>query len=130
MRKSRVLDSANSFAAEFARCCREHKSLSIVVAWCGNPNQTLSYKFIEDFSGSVKAIVGIAFNHTHPDAIEWFRDIGADIRVFKDDAGLFHPKVYLFRDRQRYSLFIGSSNLTYGGFYTNCETNCLIGKGG
>lgn len=126
MRKLRVLDSADSFAAEFARCCREYKTLSIAVAWCGNPNQTLPYKFLEDFSGTVRATVGIAFNHTHPDAIEWLGDIGADIRVFKDDAGLFHPKIYLFRDRQRYTFFIGSSNLTYGGFYTNCEANCLI----
>ena len=126
MRKVRVLESAASFAAEFARCCREYKALSMAVAWCGNPNQTLPYKFLEDISGTVTAIVGIAFNHTHPDAIEWLGDIGADLRVFKDDTELFHPKIYLFRNRQRYALFIGSSNLTYGGFYTNCETNCLI----
>ncbi|MDI6852941.1 MAG: phospholipase D family protein [Deltaproteobacteria bacterium] len=126
MRKSFVFDSANSFAAEFARCCREYKTLNIAVAWCGNPNQTLPYKLLEDFGGSVKAIVGIAFNHTHPDAIEWFINIDADIRIFRDDAELFHPKVYLFRDQHHYALFIGSSNLTYGGFYTNCETNCLI----
>ena len=126
MRRSYVLDSQDSFVAEFARCCREYKTLSIAVAWCGNPNRTLPYKFLENFSGNIKAIVGIAFNHTHPDAIEWFSDIGADIRVFKDDAGLFHPKIYLFRGQQRYALFIGSSNLTYGGFYANCETNCLI----
>ncbi|MFC1635198.1 phospholipase D-like domain-containing protein [Planctomycetota bacterium] len=46
--------------------------------------------------------------------------------IFKDDTDLFHPKIYLFRSKQRYALFIGSSNLTYGGFYTNCECNCLI----
>lgn len=126
MRNSCVIESGSSFSDEFARCCREYKTLSIAVAWCGNPNQTLPYKFLENFRGKVKAIVGIAFNHTHPDAIEWFADIGVDIRVFKDDADLFHPKVYLFRDQQRYALFIGSSNLTYGGFYTNCEANCLI----
>ncbi len=126
MPKSCVLDSANSLAKEFARCCREYKELTIAVAWCGNPKQTLPYKFLEGFSGTVKATVGIAFDHTHPDAIEWFLDIGVDIRIFKDDAGLFHPKVYLFRDQHRYALFIGSSNLTYGGFYTNWEINCFI----
>lgn len=125
MRKSYVLDS-EKFTAEFARCCQEYNALKIAVAWCGSPNQILPYKFLENFSGTLKAIVGIAFNHTHPDAIEWFLGIGADIRVFKDDAELFHPKIYLFRDQQRYALFIGSSNLTYGGFYANYETNCLI----
>jgi hypothetical protein len=125
MRKSYVIDSGK-FAAEFARCCKEYNDLKIAVAWCGNPNQILPYKLLDNFGGNVKAIVGIAFNHTHPDAIEWFLDIGADLRVFKDDAELFHPKIYLFRDKKRYALFVGSSNLTYGGFYANYETNCLI----
>jgi len=130
MRKSYILPSADSFIAEFARCCQEYENLSIAVAWCGNPNHTLPYKYLEDFNGVIKAVVGISFNHTHPDAIKWFCDIGADILIFKDDQELFHPKVYLFRKGQGYALFIGSSNLTYSGFYTNCETNCLIEGGG
>ena len=126
MRKSYVLDTGDLFAAAFARCCRDYRTLSIAVAWCGNPEKILPYDLLKKFRGAVKAIVGIAFNHTHPDAIEWFGDIGADIRIFRDDTNLFHPKVYLFRDRQHYALFIGSSNLTYGGFYENHEINCLI----
>ena len=125
MRKSCVIDSGK-FATEFARCCKEYNELKIAVAWCGNPNQILPYKLLDNFNGNVKAIVGIAFNHTHPNAIEWFLDIGADLRVSRDDAELFHPKIYLFRDQKRYALFVGSSNLTYGGFYANYETNCLI----
>lgn len=125
MRKSYVIDSGK-FADEFTRCCKEYNDLKIAVAWCGNPAQILPYKLLDNFSGKLKAIVGIAFNHTHPDAIEWFLDIGADFRVFKADAELFHPKIYLFRNKKRYALFVGSSNLTYGGFYANYETNCLI----
>lgn len=96
------------------------------MAWCGNPSHTLPYNLLSNFSGTVTAIVGVAFNHTHPDAIEWLSRIGADVRIFKDDAGLFHPKIYLFREHQRYALFVGSSNFTYGGFYANHEINCLI----
>jgi hypothetical protein len=82
---------------------------------------------LENFKGSVKVIVGVAFNHTHPDVFQWLTDdVGADLRVFRDDGDVFHPKIYLFRDKERYALFIGSSNLTYSGFYTNYETNCLI----
>lgn len=126
MRKSRVLNSVNSFATEFERCCQEYSTLSMAVAWCGNPNHTFPYEHLEKFKGIVRVIAGTAFNHTHPDAIKWFGNIGADIRIFRDDADLFHPKVYLFRNKQRYALFVGSSNLTYGGFYTNCEVNSLI----
>lgn len=126
MRKLRVLNTANSLANEFDRCCQQYKTLNIAVAWCGDPKKTLPYKHLENFNGSIKAIVGVAFHNTHPDAFKWFSDIGADIRVFKNDQKLFHPKVYLFKDEDRYALFIGSSNLTYNGFYENIETNCLI----
>lgn len=126
MRNSKVITTPVMLASEFERCCRDHKELHIAVAWCGNPSQTLPYQLIDSFDGQITATVGTAFNHTHPDAIEWFQDIGADLRIFKDNADLFHPKIYLFRSKQHYALFIGSSNFTYGGFYTNCECNCLI----
>jgi phosphatidylserine/phosphatidylglycerophosphate/cardiolipin synthase-like enzyme len=45
---------------------------------------------------------------------------------FRKEKGLFHPKLYLFTDGDRYALFAGSSNLTYGGFYENFEANVLI----
>jgi len=126
MQKSQVLVSYDSLAAEFARCCQEYSTLRMAVAWCGDPNQSLPYCYLENFNGKIEATVGIAFDHTHPDAIEWFEGIGADLRVFKDGAPLFHPKVYSFWNGKRYAIFIGSSNLTYGGFYANCEVNCLI----
>lgn len=126
MSKSRILVTEDSFAIEFARCCREYNTLKIAVAWCGNPNRVLPYKHLEDFSGEINAVVGISFTHTHPDAIQWFMNLGANIRIFRDNQDLFHPKIYLFGDQQRYALFIGSSNFTYGGFYSNIEANCFI----
>jgi len=126
MSKSRILVTEDSFAIEFARCCREYDLLRIAVAWCGNPNRVLPYKYLEDFGGKINAVVGISFTHTHPDAIQWFMNLGANIRIFRDDQDLFHPKIYLFGDQQRYALFVGSSNFTYGGFYSNTEANCLI----
>jgi hypothetical protein len=81
---------------------------------------------LESFQGTITATVGTSFNHTHPDAIEWLTRIGADLRVFHDGTELFHPKVYLFTSDEGYALFVGSSNLTYGGFYSNVEINSLI----
>lgn len=126
MSKSLILCSSDALNAEFERCCRVYGTLRLAVAWCGSPSQILPYNTLENFHGTIAATVGTSFSHTHPDAIQWFLDIGADIRLFKDDIGLFHPKIYLFRDVKRYALFIGSSNLTYGGFYTNQEANILV----
>lgn len=126
MKQFRILSTQDALAQEFTRCCREYPSVQIAVAWCGNPNQTLPYRLLENFKGAITATVGTSFDHTHPEAFEWFKRIGAHIRVFRDNADLFHPKVYLFEDGRRYALFAGSSNLTYGGFYTNIEVNVLV----
>jgi HKD family nuclease len=38
----------------------------------------------------------------------------------------FHPKVYLFRNKEAAHLVIGSGNFTEGGLYTNYEANVLF----
>lgn len=126
MHKSQIIVSSDSLAAEFDRCCQEYNALCVAVAWCGKPDGDRPYNSLQSFKGKIKATVGVAFNHTHPDAIEWFISMNANLRIFNDTAVLFHPKVYLFRKRNRYAVFIGSSNLTYGGFHANQEVNCLI----
>ncbi len=116
-----ILSSVSSFAKEFERCCREYESLHIATAWCGNPDHVLPYSHLEGFRGKISATVGISFNHTHPDAFEFLRDLKADVRVFRDGADLFHPKLYFFSSGKRVAIFIGSSKLTYSGFYNNVE---------
>jgi HKD family nuclease len=126
MRTATVLSARDRFSDEFARCCREYKSLEIAVAWCGDPEQTLPYKHFDDFKGKIVATVGCSFNQTHPDAIQWLLDKPCVTRIFHKEKGLFHPKLYLFSDGDRYAVFVGSSNLTYAGFYENVEANVLI----
>jgi hypothetical protein len=126
--QSRILIlTSSSYADEFARCCRDYSSLHMAVAWCSSPQQqSLPYKYIEKFGRALLATIGTSFNRTHPDAIEWFGQIKADIRVFQTNGALFHPKVYVFTRDDHYAVFAGSSNFTYGGFYTNVEVNTLI----
>jgi len=128
MLKTVVLSSPAGFTREFERCCREYGQLHIAAAWCGNPKQGygLPFNYLQGFKGKVAATIGTAFSQTHPDGIEFLQTLKADVRVFKDDGALFHPKVYLFSSAGRVALFIGSSNLTFSGFYANAEINVLM----
>lgn len=126
MRCLRVLSRPLSFAEEFGRCCGQYDRLDLAVAWCGNPKRKLPYEHLNNFYGTIVATIGTSFNHTHPDAIEWLNSMKVDLRVFRDSRELFHPKVYLFTTKERYALFVGSSNLTYDGFYSNVEVNSLV----
>lgn len=125
--KVELLSRAKSFAERFADCCRRYNRLEIAVAWCGDPAKILPYGHLEEFHGKIHATIGTAFNHTHPESILWFkRQKNANVRMFRDDSDLFHPKVYLFSKGRRFALFTGSSNLTYGGFNTNVEVNVFL----
>lgn len=125
--KLKILSRPKSLAKEFADCCRRYNRLELAVAWCGDPAKNLPYAYLEDFRGTIHATIGTAFNHTHPDSFVWLGRLeNAHVRVFRDDSDLFHPKVYMFSRGNRYALFTGSSNLTYGGFCRNIEVNVVL----
>lgn len=128
MLNTTLLSSLSNFTREFERCCREYEQLEIATAWCGNPKHGygLPFNHLQSFNGKITTTVGTSFSHTHPDGIEFLRTIKADLRIFKDDVALFHPKVYLFSSGDQLALFVGSSNLTFSGFYANTEINVLI----
>lgn len=126
MTKMRVLDN-ESFGAEFERCCNEYSSLDIATAWCGDPSRTLPYAYLAPEKNELKIslTMGVYFNQSHPESIRYFIDSGIDIKIFKNELALFHPKIYLFKNNNKAALFIGSSNFTYCGFYNNIELNLL-----
>ena len=126
MTTTTVLGTASQFMTEFQRCCRDYTSLDIAVAWCGSPKTILPHQLIRPLASNLRALVGVSFHHTHPDAIEWLIGVGADLRIVRHAGPVFHPKIYLFRKGRAYALFVGSSNFTYSGFTQNHETNCLI----
>jgi hypothetical protein len=121
-----ILSSVQSVASEFERCCREYRSLHFATAWCGDPKLVLPYEHLKTFKGQIAATVGRSFDHTHPNAIDYLLNLKVDLRIFRKEVALFHPKLYLFSSGERIALFIGSSNLTYSGFYSNIELNVLL----
>lgn len=127
MSKVKLLNNS-SFASEFERCCNQYATLKMACAWCGDPSHILPYSYLTSKEGglTVEIIMGVSFNKSHPSAIEYFTDNKFDVRIFKTEISLFHPKFYIFRKQNKFALFVGSSNFTYSGFFSNIELNSLI----
>ena len=126
MTKFKILDKS-SFGAEVERCCNQYSFLQMACAWCGDPALVLPYSYLTLSDNlTVEVIMGVSFNHSHPDAIHFFINKGINVRIFNPAINLFHPKFYLFKDKKQFALFVGSSNFTYSGFYINTEINVLI----
>lgn len=95
-------------------------SLDIAVAWA-SPSDALSRitAFARARAHSLRSIVGISGNATHPAAL---RDLGNHglLRVPRSNP-LFHPKLFLFYGQGGVIVWIGSANLSRCGFQQNTE---------
>ena len=116
----RVILDANDIRNVFSKCCQEYTRLDMAVAWMGDPSLIMPYGYLEKLR-TISATVGVTFQHTHPEGIRALKNIGADLRIFKDGGGVFHPKIYLFKKRDKMAFIVGSVNFTNSGFVDNEE---------
>jgi hypothetical protein len=71
----------------------------------------------------LRLTVGIDVGGTSRDVLEELRRWNCEVLIFHNPIprATFHPKIYLFESAAATTLFVGSNNLTDGGFYTNYE---------
>lgn len=77
--------------------------------------------------GSIKVILGVDQKGTSKEALEEVLLWGVDAKIYHaDSSNIFHPKVYLFENRDIFTLIVGSNNLTTRGLVQNIECSLLI----
>lgn len=86
--------------------------------------------------GAFEIIAGLDFKTTDPKAMLYFINLSKEnknVHIYcygdrdenKTDI-VFHPKIYLFKNRKETSAIIGSSNMTAGGLESNFEVNSVF----
>lgn len=85
---------------------------------------------------NIEFIVGLDFKTTDYKALNELEKIKRENETFKyycfGDKGdnynslIFHPKIYLFNSKNKYTSVVGSSNFTGGGLSTNFEVNTVF----
>lgn len=124
MSNIKLLSNSEALQTEFHRCSEEYTHLEMYVAWVGNPKNIIPYDYLDNLE-SVKVFVGIAFDQTSPEGIEYLLDNKCKV-IIVNAKEIYHPKLYFFSSKSKSSLLIGSSNFTYSGFSENVEGNVLI----
>ena len=111
----------------FMELLKNHTKVDIATAWatCGKHLRALADA--ERSGVKVRAIVGIAGNATHPDALDKLNRItNGHLRIVDKGGRLFHPKLYLFGRRDgtaTHQALIGSANFTKAGFAHHSKAN-------
>lgn len=122
----KLISDPVEFCNVFERLCKEYDELIMLVAWIGNPQNSVPYKYLKHLK-SVNAIVGVDFYQTHPDGLNYFLNNSKwKLKVSQQNSGIYHPKMYLFTKDSKATLIIGSSNFTFNGFTKNTEISALI----
>lgn len=85
--------------------------------------------------GKAEFLLGLDFRTTEPKVLRILNAMaknGLNIKLFCfsdpsiNDIPVYHPKIYLIRERDISIISIGSSNLTSGGLRDNVEVNAVI----
>ncbi len=109
---------------ELVENIKQASEIYIAVALCKNSSLDILKK--AKTTSSVKIITG-TYLPTPPDVLEALKKLYKDnARVYIREKGVFHPKVYLFKIKNKYVGYVSSANLTQGGLSENIELSCKI----
>lgn len=107
-----------------------YDSFTCLVAFASYGGVSALTKYIEDGKAKgmkIKVVLGVDQKATSKEALEEVLSWGVDARIYHTSSNnIFHPKVYLFENRDIFTLIVGSNNLTVPGLVQNIECSLLI----
>ncbi|QDM28417.1 NgoFVII family restriction endonuclease [Tardiphaga sp. vice304] len=115
-----MLFESDNLLPELSKVLLQAQRVEIAVAWVNNCSALEQLCEFAERAGKLKVIVGIWGNATHPAALRKLQR-AAELRIVTGTNSLFHPKLYLFHKATECEGWIGSANLTNGGFELNEE---------
>lgn len=122
--------NANEVNNELQRLAKQYDEIYMMTAWATDGSEAYKF-FVENQEKIQKAVIGLHFYQTSPNFIQSFMQ-NNHVKYIMQSSGIFHPKVYLFKNRSERNkkleveVIIGSSNFTQGGLDKNFEISVLL----
>ena len=107
-----------------------YENFTCLVAFASYGGVSALTKYIEEGKAKgmkIKVVLGVDQKATSKEALEEVLTWDVDARIYHTSSNnIFHPKVYLFENRDIFTLIVGSNNLTVPGLVQNIECSLLI----
>lgn len=116
--------NAKQVGVQLERLMNESTNFYWAVAWA--TEMALASKLIGYRKKISRLVIGTDFAQSSPSVLRKLKPVkGA--RVMISEGGItFHPKVYCFESRGKFSAIVGSANFTRGGTHRNDESALLL----
>lgn len=120
----KLISTNTELAKQLKRLIDKYQYIAIATAWASADTDV--FKALVRHEGKItKTVIGTHFYQTHPDVLDQF--VGSSrVKFILQPDGVFHPKVYLFWEGDKWEVVIGSPNLTIGALTKNSELSVLI----
>lgn len=109
--------------SRFEELANQASKIDIAVAWAGDCH---AMKVLKKCGAKQRIVVGIWGNNTNPSVLDTLQELKkAELRIAPDNDPnqKFHPKYYCFYGAKTIC-WVGSPNMTNGGFRRNVELIC------
>ena len=111
------LIKGNLLLQRFAELANQSRRVDIAVAWATSCD---AIDALAECDADIRIVVGVSNNVTNPSTLRRLAEF-AELRITPDEPSrIFHPKFYCFYG-ERTVCWVGSANLTNGGFGGNVE---------
>ena len=104
----------------FRKLVRKAEKVDVAVAWAKPCDAVEALVEGAEAGKRIRVAVGLSFNGTNPATLRRLHG-SVELRIASPPRGIFHPKYFCFRNRHRTICWVGSTNLTAGGFGGNVE---------
>jgi HKD family nuclease len=115
----KLITTNSALRKHLMQCLNKYSNVEFAVAWASAHTDVFK-KLVSSRAKIKRAIIGTHFYQTHPDVLDRFVDSQV-VKFIRQPSGVFHPKIYLFSNRDAWDALVGSANLTGGALGENTE---------
>ena len=110
----------NALRRRFRELVEQAEKVDVAVAWAKPCDAVNALVEGAEAGKKIRVAVGLSFNGTNPTTLRRLHG-AVKLRIASPARGIFHPKYFCFRNGTRRICWVGSTNLTSGGFGGNVE---------